>query len=679
MTPRTARSPTREEAADENESEDDLLEGPRADEAGVPSRRRKESLIDVLQSDPPWSGQSMASAKESQSAQERHDVSALPPPRAGSLASNRVFSPIANMDTVSGDKDRPSQPNLAFRPSTAGSATSTGLVSAEQHALNDFPIPPPRQTTILVTPEYKDYSSSSSPSSVLKVDSATSLLKFPANLPKKLVPKDERMIRTEKHDDLIAFLQTSMPPPPPISLFTDHLSGLSRSEPATPTSTASSRKSRLGSFKQLLSSATAARPSATTLLSADGSSVADEFGRLPQIANIGRKLSKKSSFGSVNRGLSSSRRRDGSIVSIEALRAEMEIQEMDREVLRKKHREDQSPLISNMDNYEILRFTPSQHNHELPPAPPANGAPHPPLSAPPLTPEHLKNDLFGLDKSLQSTSDNRPALTPLDTPPATPQDKDRRLQFAATHNSTAEKEPASPTDSPIKSTLQHHASQIRRKAPPRLEEQLAGTKGHRKRSHDAVGFFPAERPRQMSIDAVIIAAEDQARRQSSPSVFPGSPSAGALRSGAVEQDIGEKTKSASVDPPRPIPPATVPKSLSPVLSTGQGPTDLHTALVSLRLSMQSATSVQACVSLIDAALHDIAGSTQSKSTIDEESSRADVQDAERDTRPALYSSQTSNRAYLALLEWLHEGPSPVSASCVDRISQAEAVPASYML
>lgn len=66
MTPRTARSLAREEAADENESEDDLLVGPCADEAGVPSRRRKESPNHVLQSDPPWSGQSMACAKESQ-------------------------------------------------------------------------------------------------------------------------------------------------------------------------------------------------------------------------------------------------------------------------------------------------------------------------------------------------------------------------------------------------------------------------------------------------------------------------------------------------------------------------------------------------------------------------------------------------------------------------------------
>ncbi|KAL7009485.1 hypothetical protein EMMF5_001116 [Cystobasidiomycetes sp. EMM_F5] len=318
----------------DNERTEDLASNQLAEDADlialgiVPRSARngkKESFMDVLNSEPPWAAKTPEEAAPKVlgthvGAYKRFASDSMVTSGRPSQRPSRQITPIANMESMLASTNsanvqsgslRPGT-GTSLRPSTAGSSatyTGTGLGGATGQTLSDFPLPPgPKAAQHPVADAFFNsastansahrYGLTSHKSSPNLSTTASSHEVFahgdgPVRRPpgRKLVAKDERAIGEKgANDDLIAFFRNA-PPPPSVSFGALALAP----EPTSPTSQSMSGKtgSRLrGLLKKgsLSLGHNFASSSSATLTKDQG-----DLGKtaIPAGDNTGRKISQQ--------------------------------------------------------------------------------------------------------------------------------------------------------------------------------------------------------------------------------------------------------------------------------------------------------------------------------------------------------------------------------------------------
>ena len=660
--------------------------------------------MDILNTEPPWAPSTSV-------------MNELPPlPRSFSSPASptqKKFSPIANIHAISGlDNNPPLTAPSGVLPSTAGSLEAFGI-GADQKALNGLPVLPLHDAPILTS--YRSVPDLAFESSFNNSSNSNNS----AGARVKLIAKEERGNKMEKTSDLVAFLKNTPPPLPLHSSLpnTTRSNASMRSEPTTPTST--SAKSRLGGFKfrHILASATSRRPALPTKnppISGEQLPT-NEFGKLARSASITRKLSQSPSFSNSRRGRSSSRSRgdgDSSVSEVEKLKVEISGEATTETLPLQKQGKDNDwvLVVENRSTVELPGTTsklgvviPLESNFS-PPAPVSSPYPffqhnpaspdihavhqppigiHEPVASassstvvPPLTPEHSKHDLYELSKKNAIISSHQSTFvrplthtSPSDTPPSTPSEK--RSAYIAPLGSVSEERCILPMQQTYQAGVgvvntQRRVSQIKRKAPPKAEEDVSVIASH-KAGHlhyDRSESFPsssAQMQREASsssesgISAVMMMSRTRRRdppsyaitslsSSSPPSVSPYSP----IRPRNRHHSISHMT---ALSAPQSFSTKGAPLSYTSSASAtlgggGVSLRELRHTLVNLQREMQSAASVEECLSLVDTALFELDEINSISSG--HSGSSSIINDISMTSQSSL--SQIDNRVYLALLE-----------------------------
>ena len=484
---------------------------------GLPKRRqaKKESLLDLLNSEPPWAQSSSNGAPSGGKALSKAErmmgmtsgavsdkASTRPRGCTSPIDSPIKFAPIANLESLTNYSisDRPNTVN-ATRPDTGVSSTGGGEsifgssnIDFFRSEAQEFPEPPEQSPGRL-------QSHKSSPNLSRLANAADNGAPYgllsPMPSRRKLVAKDERTIRADRNDDLLDFFKNTLPPPP-ASVPSDAMDST--------TSSLGGRSSKGSKLKNFLTPSLGKRPSNPPSLSSDSvqqpgslpsqsssmfrmpslprsrqssrdmdlTAMTDDFGRLPP-----RKLSKAN--GLLRAG--SQRERSSTAETLQEKTAEAS-----------KYAEDPASAGQAPSRYVFPDASTQQE--------PATTAP---ISAPLLTPDNSRDSLFKiatgnssiagqLSPPLSTARSANPPMshyeTPLQTPPATPQEK-RVPAFPAAFalgDTLPEMRRTASEGAAFDKQHRRASSIVKRKPSPRIEdeEELSALYGNSSRATSPV-------------------------------------------------------------------------------------------------------------------------------------------------------------------------------------------------
>lgn len=475
---------------------------------GLPKRRKgkKESLMDMLNSEPPWaqsgsagpatSSKGLSKAERMMGASaDASQVKASSRPRGRTLPDDSPlkFAPISNLEALG---------NFATSESSVPTGANASSAPAGQAAdpAEEAPSDPPR----LLPGRLQSHKSSPDLSRGLfpseqKSGSYASLSPMPR---KRLVAKDERTLRSDRNDDLLDFFKNT-PPPPPTSM------PYEASEPTTPSnSTFGGRSTRSSKIKGFLSPSLGRKSSQAPMLPIESISQA------VQAAPVNIQSSSMFRMPSMPRARQSSRDMDVSQMTDDFGRPPRKLSkatgilrtasQRSRQTTAEKQEELNLPLDNGSAAYD--GDVPGSQKYVFPDIFGTSstvsaghiGTVQPvPMAVPLLTPDTSRDSLFKIATGKADTtgqlspplstgrSANPPIShfeTPLQTPPATPQEK-RVPAFpgslAASLASVPEMRRTASDGVIIEKQHRRQSSLVKRKPSPRFEpgEELPGLYG----------------------------------------------------------------------------------------------------------------------------------------------------------------------------------------------------------
>lgn len=258
--------PAKSGLAEDSTEDSETLDEEDEELLGLPKRRqaKKESLMDMLNSEPPWAagggappplsnGRGLSKAERmmgASSSPAQSKVSTRPRGRTSPTESPVKFAPISNLDALGSFGSVRPGTSTTLRPGTGVSTTTaadsifaSSTIDFFREKAGEFPEPPSQNGPGRLQSHKSSPNLSRALAGAESGDGYAGLSPMPK---KRLVAKDERSIRAEKNDDLLDFFKNT-PPPPPTSLPFD-----AANEPTTPSNASfggkSSRSSKLKGF-----------------------------------------------------------------------------------------------------------------------------------------------------------------------------------------------------------------------------------------------------------------------------------------------------------------------------------------------------------------------------------------------------------------------------------------------